>query len=108
MRLDEVLDAVIAIDARGIFGISTIRVSSLASALSAVASSRLSSAIMSSGWISSGLNLIWKEALAGQISVTPLIFASRTAFVMERLVKNASSDMASSTSTKMCSSPPNV
>jgi hypothetical protein len=29
--------------------------------------------IMSSGLITSGLNLIWNEALAGQISVTPLM-----------------------------------
>jgi hypothetical protein len=62
---------------------------------------------MSSGLMTSGSNLIWKEALAGQISLTPSIFASRTALVIDRLVKNASSDMASSTSTKMCSSPPN-
>ncbi len=44
------------------------------SALSAAASSRFSSASMSSGLITSGSNLIWNEALAGQISVTPLIF----------------------------------
>ena len=54
----------------------------------------------------SGSNLIWKEALAGQISVTPLIFAFFTALVIDRLLKNASSDISSSHSTKMCSSPP--
>ncbi len=83
------------------------RVSSAASACSDVSSSRFSFASMSLGWITSGSNLIWKEAFAGQISVTPLIFASRTALVIDRLTKNASSDIASSTSTKMCSSPPN-
>src|SRR6185369_8437736 len=48
----------------------------------------------------------WKEALAGQISVAPLILLSLTAVVIERLLKKASSDISSSTSTKMCSSPP--
>src|SRR5713101_1563351 len=33
---------------------------------------------------------------------------SRTALVIERLLKNASSDISSSHSTKTCSSPPNV
>ena len=70
-------------------------------------SSFLSSPSISSGAILSGSNLIWNEALAGHISVTPLIFASRTALVIDRLLKKASSDMPSSTSTKMCSSPPN-
>src|SRR5689334_13351709 len=78
----------------------------LCSALAAAPSRRFSSASMSSGLITSGSNLIWKEALAGQISVTPLIRLSFTAVVIERLLKKASSDISSSTSTKMCSSPP--
>src|SRR5215472_12398989 len=82
------------------------RVLMLDSAFSAETSRRFSSASMSSGLIRSGSNLIWKEALAGQISVTPLIRLSRTAVVMDRLLKKASSDISSSTSTKMCSSPP--
>ena len=87
-------------------GISTIRVLIFDSAFSAAASIRFSSASMSSGAITSGSNLTWKEALAGQISVTPLICASRTAVVIDRLLKKASSDIASSTSTKTCSSAP--
>src|ERR1051325_112555 len=78
------------------------------SVLAAAASILLSSASMSSGPIRSGSNLIWKDAFAGQISVTPAIWASRTARVSDRLLKNASSDISSSTSTKTCSSPPNA
>ncbi len=76
------------------------------SVVSAADSSRCNSLRMSSGAIRSGSNLIWKEALAGQISVTPLIRLSRTALVIDRLLKNASRDISSSTSTKTCSSPP--
>src|SRR5690348_2320853 len=83
-----------------------IRVLMLDSAFAAAPSRRFSSASMSSGLIWSGSNLIWNEALAGQISVTPLIRLSLTAVVIERLLKKASSDISSSTSTKMCSSPP--
>src|SRR5690349_2457344 len=83
-----------------------IRVLMLDSAFSAAPSSRFSSASMSSGLIWSGSNLIWNDALAGQISVTPLILLSLTAVVIERLLKKASSDISSSTSTKICSSPP--
>src|SRR4051812_27526535 len=82
------------------------RVLMLESAFSAAPSRRFSSASMSSGLMTSGLNLIWNEALAGQISVTPLIRLSFTAVVIERLLKKACSDISSSTSTKMCSSPP--
>ena len=60
------------------------------SAFSALASRLFSSASMSSGLITSGSNLIWNEALAGQISVTPLICSSRTALVIDRLLKKAS------------------
>ena len=49
----------------------------------------------------SGSKWIWKEALAGQISVTPLIRLSRTALVIDRDLKKASSDISSSPSTKM-------
>src|SRR6266481_5579847 len=49
--------------------------------LSAALSSRVSSASMSAGLILSGSNLIWNEALAGQISVTPAIRLSLTALV---------------------------
>src|SRR5581483_1712122 len=83
-----------------------IRVLMLDSAFSAAPSRRFSSASMSSGLIWSGSNLIWNEALAGQISVTPFILLSFTAVVMDRLLKKASNDISSSTSTKMCSSPP--
>lgn len=77
------------------------------SVLLAALSMACTSRNMSSGRMMSGLNLIWNEAFAGQISVTPLIWLSRTALVIERLLKNASSDMLSSHSTKRCSSPPN-
>ena len=83
-----------------------IRVFSEATDLDAVSSMRLSSRKRSSGAISSGLNLIWNDAFAGQISVTPLIRLSRTPLVIDRPLKNACSDISSSHSTKMCSSPP--
>ena len=52
-------------------------------------SSRLSSASMSAGLILSGSNLIWNEALAGQISVTPEMRLSLTAFVIDSDLKKA-------------------
>jgi hypothetical protein len=73
----------------------------------AAASIDFSSRKRSSGLMMSGSNLIWNEALAGHISVTPRICAVRTAFVIDKLLKKASSDIASSHSTKICSSPPN-
>ncbi|MNT43919.1 hypothetical protein D3C72_1804140 [compost metagenome] len=63
---------------------------------------------ISFGWMTSGSNLIWKEAFAGQISVTPLIFASLMPVVIDSELKKASSDISSEHSTKRCSSPPNV
>ena len=62
---------------------------------------------MSLGLMTSGSNRICSDALAGQISVTPLIRLSRTALVIDSDLKKASSDISSSTSTKTCSSPPN-
>ena len=56
---------------------------------------------MSSGLMTSGSKRIWYEALAGQISVTPLIRLSRTALVIDKDLKKASSDISSSTSTKI-------
>src|SRR5260370_14582909 len=84
-----------------------IRVLITDSALSAALSSFFSSVSKLVGLILSGSNLIWKEALAGQISVTPAIWLSLTAFVIDRDLKKAWSDIASSISAKMCSSPPN-
>ena len=55
------------------------------SAFAAAASDRLQLRQQSSGLITSGSNLIWNEAFAGQISVTPLNLApSRTAFVTDK------------------------
>ena len=61
---------------------------------------------MSEGLITSGSNFTCIEALAGQISVTPLIFAFLIAVAMDSDLKKASRDISSSHSTKMCSSPP--
>src|SRR5260370_23682887 len=85
-----------------------ILVSITGSAFCAALSSDLISRSMSSGAITSGSNLICSEAFAGQISVTPAMRLSRTALVIERPLKNASSDISSSHSTKTCSSPPKV
>ncbi len=76
-----------------------IRVSSRFSAASASASSPLIRSIISSGEITSGSKRTSNEALAGQISVTPGISASRTSLLSDRLMKKASSDISSSTST---------
>ena len=82
------------------------RVLMTGSAFCAALSMPCTSRNMSSGLMMSGLNLTWKDALAGQISVTPAIWLSRSAFVMDRLLKKASSDISSLHSTKRCSSPP--
>jgi hypothetical protein len=82
------------------------RVSITGSAFAAALSSAFISASMSSGAMTSGSNFNCSEALAGQISVTPLMRASRIAEVSDRLLKKASSDISSSHSTKTCSSPP--
>ena len=101
MRLDEAVDAVEIVDARRIFDVGRLRIlMALAEAHQRLMrpgivvidrdlddarlddglglrrprfSSAFSSASMSAGLITSGSNLIWNEALAGQISVTPLI-----------------------------------
>jgi len=75
-------------------------------ALAAAFSIALISFSMSEGLITSGSNFTCIEALAGQISVTPLIFAFLIAVAMDSDLKKASSDISSSHSTKMCSSPP--
>ena len=83
-----------------------IRVVTFLGASSARDSRAFSSSSIFSGAMTSGSYLTWKEALAGQISVTPARFFSRRAPVIEIALKKASRDISSSTSTKICSSPP--
>ena len=82
------------------------RVSSIGSAFPDDVSSDWISFRRSAGAIRSGLNLTCSDALAGQISVTPLMRLSLIALQRNKLLKKASSDISSFTSTKMCSSPP--